>query len=95
MPKPHSHPAQPPLDPFCPCSAFCALCLPSASAAPESHQRTAPQRPLPRERGLPHLHCRFTHPLMLGSGMHTTGIPHPAIVPHSGKQEMEHYDRNM
>ncbi|NXV79884.1 TCF7 factor, partial [Atlantisia rogersi] len=39
--------------------------------------------------------CRFTHPLMLGSGMHTTGIPHPAIVPHSGKQEMEHYDRNM
>ncbi|XP_075622825.1 transcription factor 7 isoform X1 [Balearica regulorum gibbericeps] len=38
---------------------------------------------------------RFTHPLMLGSGMHTTGIPHPAIVPHSGKQEMEHYDRNM
>ncbi|XP_064314382.1 transcription factor 7 isoform X5 [Phalacrocorax carbo] len=38
---------------------------------------------------------RFTHPLMLGSGMHTSGIPHPAIVPHSGKQEMEHYDRNM
>ncbi|XP_048816239.1 transcription factor 7 isoform X5 [Lagopus muta] len=37
----------------------------------------------------------FTHPLMLGSSMHTTGIPHPAIVPHSGKQEMEHYDRNM
>ncbi|XP_064886053.1 transcription factor 7 isoform X2 [Columba livia] len=37
----------------------------------------------------------FPHPLMLGSGMHTTGIPHPAIVPHSGKQEMEHYDRNM
>ncbi|XP_051486761.1 transcription factor 7 isoform X3 [Apus apus] len=37
----------------------------------------------------------FTHPLMLGSGMHTTGIPHPAIVPHSGKQEVEHYDRNM
>ncbi|KAJ7420891.1 hypothetical protein WISP_46051 [Willisornis vidua] len=37
----------------------------------------------------------FTHPLMLGSGMHTTGIPHPAIVPHSGKQDMEHYDRNM
>lgn len=43
----------------------------------------------------PPLCCRFTHPLMLGSGMHTTGIPHPAIVPHSGKQEMEHYDRNM
>ncbi|XP_074866194.1 transcription factor 7 isoform X6 [Carettochelys insculpta] len=38
---------------------------------------------------------RFTHPLMLSSGMHTTGIPHPAIVPHSGKQEMEHYDRSM
>ncbi|XP_048717793.1 transcription factor 7 isoform X3 [Lepidochelys kempii] len=38
---------------------------------------------------------RFTHPLMLSSGMHTTGIPHPAIVPHSGKQEMDHYDRSM
>ncbi|XP_039341185.1 transcription factor 7 isoform X6 [Mauremys reevesii] len=37
----------------------------------------------------------FTHPLMLSSGMHTTGIPHPAIVPHSGKQEMDHYDRSM
>ncbi|XP_075756492.1 transcription factor 7 isoform X3 [Pelodiscus sinensis] len=38
---------------------------------------------------------RFTHPLMLSSGMHTTGIPHPAIVPHSGKQDMDHYDRSM
>ncbi|XP_068947932.1 transcription factor 7 isoform X1 [Petaurus breviceps papuanus] len=39
---------------------------------------------------------RFTHPsLMLGSGMHTTGIPHPAIVPHSGKQELQHYDRGL
>ncbi|XP_068947934.1 transcription factor 7 isoform X3 [Petaurus breviceps papuanus] len=38
----------------------------------------------------------FTHPsLMLGSGMHTTGIPHPAIVPHSGKQELQHYDRGL
>ncbi|XP_030067710.1 transcription factor 7 isoform X4 [Microcaecilia unicolor] len=38
---------------------------------------------------------RFTHPLMLSPGMHTTGIPHPAIVPHSGKQDMDHYNRNM
>ncbi|XP_068600192.1 transcription factor 7 [Brachionichthys hirsutus] len=38
----------------------------------------------------------FPHSLMLGpSGMHPTGIPHPAIVPHSGKQEHEHYDRGM
>ncbi|XP_061596504.1 transcription factor 7 isoform X6 [Cololabis saira] len=38
----------------------------------------------------------FPHSLMLGpSGMHPTGIPHPAIVPPSGKQEHEHYDRNM
>ncbi|XP_056667117.1 transcription factor 7 isoform X8 [Monodelphis domestica] len=38
----------------------------------------------------------FTHPsLMLSSGMHTTGIPHPAIVPHSGKQELQHYDRGL
>uniref|UniRef100_H3BAH3 Transcription factor 7 n=1 Tax=Latimeria chalumnae TaxID=7897 RepID=H3BAH3_LATCH len=40
--------------------------------------------------------ARFSHPLVLGPpGMHTTGIPHPAIVPTSGKQEMDHYDRNM
>ncbi|XP_029439652.1 transcription factor 7 isoform X3 [Rhinatrema bivittatum] len=38
---------------------------------------------------------RFTHPLMLSPGMHTTGIPHPAIVPHSGKQDLDHYDRSM
>ncbi|XP_073476882.1 transcription factor 7-like 2 isoform X2 [Aquarana catesbeiana] len=37
----------------------------------------------------------FTHPLMLGSGVHTTGIPHPAIVPHSGSKEMDCYERNM
>ncbi|XP_029439659.1 transcription factor 7 isoform X10 [Rhinatrema bivittatum] len=37
----------------------------------------------------------FTHPLMLSPGMHTTGIPHPAIVPHSGKQDLDHYDRSM
>ncbi|XP_061660095.1 transcription factor 7 isoform X6 [Syngnathoides biaculeatus] len=38
----------------------------------------------------------FSHSLMLGpSGMHPTGIPHPAIVPPSGKQEHEHYDRGM
>ncbi|KAM5170106.1 transcription factor 7 isoform 2-T2 [Mantella aurantiaca] len=37
----------------------------------------------------------FTHPLMLGSGVHSTGIPHPAIVPYSGNKEMICYDRNM
>lgn len=37
----------------------------------------------------------FTHPLMLSSGMHTTGIPHPAIVPHSGNKDLESYERNM
>ncbi|XP_075342763.1 transcription factor 7 isoform X4 [Odontesthes bonariensis] len=38
----------------------------------------------------------FPHSLMLGpSGMHPTGIPHPAIVPPSGKQEHEQYDRGM
>lgn len=37
----------------------------------------------------------FPHSLMLGpSGMHPTGIPHPAIVPSSGKQEHDQYDRN-
>uniref|UniRef100_A0A1A8B391 Transcription factor 7 (T-cell specific, HMG-box) n=1 Tax=Nothobranchius furzeri TaxID=105023 RepID=A0A1A8B391_NOTFU len=39
---------------------------------------------------------RFPHSLMLGpSGVHPTGIPHPAIVPPTGKQEHEHYDRSM
>ncbi|XP_074468113.1 transcription factor 7 isoform X27 [Sebastes fasciatus] len=38
----------------------------------------------------------FPHSLMLGpGGMHPTGIPHPAIVPPSGKQEHDHYDRGM
>ncbi|XP_070305827.1 transcription factor 7 [Salvelinus sp. IW2-2015] len=38
----------------------------------------------------------FSHSLMLGPGMHSTGIPHPAIVPPSGKQDHhDHYDRNM
>ncbi|MEQ2236980.1 Transcription factor 7-like 2 [Ilyodon furcidens] len=33
---------------------------------------------------------------MLGpSGVHPTGIPHPAIVPPSGKQEHDQYDRGM
>ncbi|XP_028668661.1 transcription factor 7 isoform X4 [Erpetoichthys calabaricus] len=37
----------------------------------------------------------FSHSLMLGPpGMHSTGIPHPAIVPSSGKQEHDQYDRN-
>ncbi|XP_072231304.1 transcription factor 7 isoform X2 [Leuresthes tenuis] len=41
-------------------------------------------------------YSRFPHSLMLGpSGMHPTGIPHPAIVPPSGKQEHEQYDRGM
>ncbi|KAK1159253.1 lymphoid enhancer-binding factor 1-like isoform X3, partial [Acipenser oxyrinchus oxyrinchus] len=39
---------------------------------------------------------RFPHSLMLGPpGMHSTGIPHPAIVPPSGKHEHDQYDRNM
>uniref|UniRef100_A0A3B3TI63 Transcription factor 7 n=1 Tax=Poecilia latipinna TaxID=48699 RepID=A0A3B3TI63_9TELE len=39
---------------------------------------------------------RFPHSLMLGpSGVHPTGIPHPAIVPSSGKQEHDQYDRGM
>ncbi|XP_056587930.1 transcription factor 7 isoform X2 [Triplophysa dalaica] len=38
---------------------------------------------------------RFSHSLMLQSGMHPTGIPHPAIVPPSGKQEHDHYERSM
>ncbi|XP_052443722.1 transcription factor 7-like 2 isoform X2 [Carassius gibelio] len=37
----------------------------------------------------------FSHSLMLQSGMHPTGIPHPAIVPSSGKQEHDQFDRNM
>ncbi|XP_048860431.1 transcription factor 7-like 2 isoform X6 [Brienomyrus brachyistius] len=38
----------------------------------------------------------FSHSLMLGpSGMHSTGIPHPAIVPSTGKHEHDQYDRNM
>ncbi|XP_024921711.1 transcription factor 7 isoform X13 [Cynoglossus semilaevis] len=39
---------------------------------------------------------KFPHSLMLGpSTMHATGIPHPAIVPPSGKQEHDQYDRGM
>uniref|UniRef100_A0AAQ4PLY8 Transcription factor 7 n=1 Tax=Gasterosteus aculeatus aculeatus TaxID=481459 RepID=A0AAQ4PLY8_GASAC len=38
----------------------------------------------------------FPHSLMLGpSAMHPTGIPHPAIVPPTGKQEHDQYDRGM
>ncbi|XP_029303885.1 transcription factor 7 isoform X7 [Cottoperca gobio] len=38
----------------------------------------------------------FPHSLMMGpSGMHPTGIPHPAIVPPTGKQEHDQYDRGM
>uniref|UniRef100_A0AAY4EFV5 HMG box domain-containing protein n=1 Tax=Denticeps clupeoides TaxID=299321 RepID=A0AAY4EFV5_9TELE len=41
-------------------------------------------------------YSRFPPSLMLGpSSMHPTGIPHPAIVPSSGKQEHDQYDRNM
>ncbi|XP_040827600.1 transcription factor 7 isoform X2 [Ochotona curzoniae] len=41
---------------------------------------------------------RFSHPsLMLGSGVpgHPAAIPHPAIVPPSGKQELQPYDRGL
>ncbi|XP_068071950.1 transcription factor 7 isoform X8 [Danio rerio] len=38
---------------------------------------------------------RFSHSLMLQSGMHPTGIPHPAIVPPSGKQEHDQFDRSI
>nr|XP_023418535.1 transcription factor 7 [Cavia porcellus] len=41
---------------------------------------------------------RFTHPsLMLGSGVpgHPAAIPHPAIVPSSGKQDLQPYDRGL
>ncbi|KAM4826731.1 transcription factor 7 isoform 4-T4 [Thomomys bottae] len=41
---------------------------------------------------------RFTHPsLMLGSGVpgHPAAIPHPAIVPPSGKPELQPYDRTL
>ncbi|XP_026089984.1 transcription factor 7-like 2 isoform X3 [Carassius auratus] len=37
----------------------------------------------------------FSHSLMLQPGMHPTGIPHPAIVPPSGKQEHDQFDRNI
>ncbi|XP_050949088.1 transcription factor 7 isoform X4 [Labeo rohita] len=37
----------------------------------------------------------FSHSLMLQSGMHPTGIPHPAIVPPSGKQEHDQFDRSI
>nr|AAO23663.1 T cell-specific transcription factor 1, isoform C [Xenopus laevis] len=37
----------------------------------------------------------FPHPLMLSPSMHTTGIPHPAIIPHSGNKDMDIYERNM
>ncbi|XP_036380240.1 transcription factor 7 isoform X1 [Megalops cyprinoides] len=41
-------------------------------------------------------YSRFSPSLVLGpSGMHPTGIPHPAIVPPTGKQDHEQYDRNM
>ncbi|MEQ2310264.1 Lymphoid enhancer-binding factor 1 [Ameca splendens] len=41
-------------------------------------------------------YSRFPHSLMLGpSGVHPTGIPHPAIVPPSGKQEHDQYDRGL
>ncbi|KAM9788731.1 transcription factor 7 isoform 2-T2 [Neosynchiropus ocellatus] len=41
-------------------------------------------------------YSRFSHSLMLGpSGMHPTGIPHPAIVPPTGKHEHDQYDRGM
>ncbi|KAM6150723.1 transcription factor 7 isoform 4-T4 [Erethizon dorsatum] len=47
---------------------------------------------------LPHTVSWFTHPsLMLGSGVpgHPAAIPHPAIVPSSGKQDLQPYDRSL
>uniref|UniRef100_A0A2I3HUR4 Transcription factor 7 n=1 Tax=Nomascus leucogenys TaxID=61853 RepID=A0A2I3HUR4_NOMLE len=47
---------------------------------------------------LPHTVSWFTHPsLMLGSGVpgHPAAIPHSAIVPPSGKQELQPFDRNL
>ncbi|XP_077182958.1 transcription factor 7 isoform X6 [Paroedura picta] len=38
---------------------------------------------------------RLTHPLVFSPGMHATGIPHTGITSHSGKQETDHYERNM
>ncbi|XP_005376187.2 PREDICTED: transcription factor 7 isoform X4 [Chinchilla lanigera] len=41
---------------------------------------------------------RFTHPsLVLGSGVpgHPAAMPHPAIVPSSGKQDLQPYDRSL
>ncbi|XP_031753655.1 transcription factor 7 isoform X3 [Xenopus tropicalis] len=40
-------------------------------------------------------YSRFPHPLMLSPSMHTTGIPHPAIIPHSGNKDIDCYERNM
>ncbi|XP_060693259.1 transcription factor 7 isoform X3 [Hemiscyllium ocellatum] len=38
----------------------------------------------------------FPHPLVLGPpGMHSTGIPHPAIVSASGKPDMTQYDSGL
>ncbi|XP_077182957.1 transcription factor 7 isoform X5 [Paroedura picta] len=37
----------------------------------------------------------LTHPLVFSPGMHATGIPHTGITSHSGKQETDHYERNM
>ncbi|XP_053096007.1 transcription factor 7 isoform X6 [Pangasianodon hypophthalmus] len=38
-------------------------------------------------------YSRFSHSLIMGtSGMHPTGIPHPAIVPSSGRQEHDQFD---
>ncbi|XP_034259977.1 transcription factor 7 isoform X4 [Pantherophis guttatus] len=37
----------------------------------------------------------ITHPLVLSSGMHAPGLPHPGMTSPSGKQEMDHYDRSM
>ncbi|XP_058533508.1 transcription factor 7 isoform X4 [Ochotona princeps] len=47
---------------------------------------------------LPHTVSWFSHPsLMLGSGVpgHPAAIPHPAIMPPSGKQELQPYDRSL
>ncbi|CAB1352943.1 unnamed protein product [Coregonus sp. 'balchen'] len=65
----------------------CQLLYPTLQLCGDPHEETTPLFSWTEE---------FSHSLMLGPGMHPTGIPHPAIVPPSGKQDHhDHYDRNM
>uniref|UniRef100_A0A4W5L3T6 Transcription factor 7 n=1 Tax=Hucho hucho TaxID=62062 RepID=A0A4W5L3T6_9TELE len=77
-------------------------CIP---ICPPNHRQSQPVYPLsscgfrqPYSSSLPNSssYPRFSHSLMLGPGMHPTGIPHPAIMPPSGKLDHHDlYDRNM